>query len=314
MISEAAARNVCVHVDARWLLLYCSLCGTVPSQASRFLGVSKWIEYFYHTCIPDHMVCSNWLFTGLPSPVMDYGLLLVPHRKSGRKTLRRPWNGDKLEQVGIDAPIRTGVVEDLGPAALRYQLAQVLKVCERSIPTDAVSYSFPVDQWCPVWTEGVFGSLKWDIQGRFVLKMPGERPRIISAKDNDDVPSFLKGRVSVDVRPLCMFDRGGVAVMLLTGIVGVLTGYSERDGGYTATTGTGVDLILNPYETEDAIIPVYGDLFLSTDGFPQQELFRFLMDEDALQDEVHIIISSSSCHYFMIIFIQKGPTFFGVGG
>ena len=60
--------------------------------------------------------------------------------------LRRPCSVGLTQEVGLNAPIRSGVVEDLGPAALRYQLGEVLKVCERSIPTNAVSYSFPVNE------------------------------------------------------------------------------------------------------------------------------------------------------------------------
>ena len=99
--------NVCV--DVRWLLLYCSLCGPVPSQTSRFLGVGRWIEYFYHTCVPDRMVCSPWLFTGMPSPAMNSGMLMVPFRPSGRTMLRR--QPHMMQNVGLDAPIRSRVVE-----------------------------------------------------------------------------------------------------------------------------------------------------------------------------------------------------------
>jgi len=99
--------NVCV--DMRWLLLYCSLCGPVPSQSSRFLGVGRWIEYFYHTCVPDRMVCSPWLFTGMPSPAMNSGMLMVPFRPSGRKMLRRQQH--MMQSVGLDAPIRSRVIE-----------------------------------------------------------------------------------------------------------------------------------------------------------------------------------------------------------
>ena len=210
------AKKAQIFVDARWLLLYCGLCGNQPSQSSRFLGISKWIEYFYHTCVPDRMVCDARLFTGLPSPVMDCGLLLVPHRPSGRETLRRPRGG---QQVGLNAPIRTRAVEDMGPAALRYQMAEMLQVSERTLPTSAVSYSFPVNQWCPVLlpANGGFGSMKRDERGRFILKTPpAGNARVISARAAAPA-TFLSGRVNVDVRPLCMFDRPGVAVQTNAG-------------------------------------------------------------------------------------------------
>ena len=119
------AREACLFVDVRWLLLYCGMCGVTSSQASRFLGVSNWIEYFYHKCVPDRMVCNSWLFTGLPSPLDDCGLIQSPHRKSGRRTILR--HGQM--RAGLNAPIVSKVVEDLGPAALRYQLARMLQVC-----------------------------------------------------------------------------------------------------------------------------------------------------------------------------------------
>jgi len=101
------SRQANLFVDARWLLLYCSICGRRPAQVTRFLYVSKWIEYFYHTCIPDRMVHSHKLFTGLPCPITGGGMLLVPHRASGRRTLRRHTH----MIVGHNAPIGSKVVE-----------------------------------------------------------------------------------------------------------------------------------------------------------------------------------------------------------
>ena len=273
VITEARKASLCV--DARWLLLYCSLCGTVPSQSSRFTGISKWVEYFYRTCVPDRMVCNPWLFTGLPSPIMNCGLMIAPHVPSGRKTLRRPRTSGYESDVGLNAPIRSRAVEDLGPAALRYQMAEMLQVCERSLPTECVSYSFPVSQWCPVLLPEGFASLKCDAEGDFWLKTGRAAPEtnVTAASGAED--SFLSGRITVDARPLCVFDRGGVAVMLRAGVVGVLLGYDHNECGYRAGVDAATTLVLDPYETEDAIIPVEGEVLLSMQAFPLREQYSF---------------------------------------
>ena len=263
--------NVCV--DVRWLLLYCSLCGTVPSQSSRFLGVARWIDYFYHMCVPDRMVCSPALFTGLPSPVMDSGMVMVPYRSSGRKTLLR--SPHMMQTVGLNAPIKSTAVEDLGPAALRYQLAKILGANERALPTDSVSYSFPIDQWCPVCvSDGVFASLKWRQPlaggGGFVIRLPGQPEAPVPRGE------FLSGRIELDVRPLCMFDRGGVVVRMLSMELGLLLAYDPALAVYRVAMADGSVVLMNPYDFEDAIVPIGGDLLLKTSAFPNQERYRFI--------------------------------------
>jgi hypothetical protein len=268
------ARKASVFVDVRWLLLYCGLCGSVPSQSSRFLGISKWIQHFYETCIPDSMVCNRWLFTGLPSPVMDCGLLLVAHRPSGRRTLRRPNGGSGVgtHAVGLNAPIRTRVVEDLGPAALRYQMAEVLQVCERTIPTEAVSYSFPPGKWCPVMLEeGSFASLKWDERDRFVLKRPGQAEQVVNGG-----AGFLSGRVSVAMRPLCTLNRPGIAIMMEDGGTGVVQGYDAEESAYRVWNGRET-MLVDPYAVEDATVPVGGVLYVRVEAMEQRHQYKFLV-------------------------------------
>ena len=127
--------------------------------------------------------------------------------------------------------------QDLGPAALRYQLAVMLKVSERNLPTDAVSYSFPVNQWCPVrMTEGGFASLKWDVDAGFSIRMPGMLP--VAAPEGQ----YLGGRIGLDVRPLCMFDRSGVLVYLPFNELGLLREYDTARAVYRITAASGAEV------------------------------------------------------------------------
>ena len=133
---------------------------------------------------------------------------------------------------------------------------------------------------------------------------------MVSAKDTDE-EVFLSGRINVNARPLCMFDRRGVAVMMLVGTeerVGVIIEYDVMQAGYRATTNNnsrrremeaeeGGVLILNPYEAEDAIIPVHGDVFVRVAAFPRRENYQFLKkqhnddDDDDVDDDTVVIAS-----------------------
>jgi hypothetical protein len=268
------ARTAGLFVDARWLLLYCGLCGTIPAQASRFVGVAKWIEYFYKTNIPDRMVCNPWLFTGLPSPVVNSGMIHAPHPQSGRRMVRRHAH----MRAGLNAPIRSLVVEDLGPAALRYQLAQMLLINEKAVPTDAVSYSFPMNMWCPVKLAGdEFGALKWDNERQkfFLRDRAGER--VVSGQPG----VFLSGRVTVDMRPLCVFDRPGVAIKIREHEVGVIIRYD-------AVNHFGYDILqpndnaictMNPDATEEAVLPIDTGMLLKMSAIPNRDRYSCWMED-----------------------------------
>lgn len=134
--------------------------------------------------------------------------------------------------------------QDMGPAALRYQMAAMLEISERMILTEAVSYSFPCNCWCPVkLEEEEFASLMWREEGQeFVLRK----------NDNEMVLSegqFLSGRVSVAVRPLCMFDRPGVGVRWREAVY-VLMRYDHERHVYKASRRTNEEVDINPDDAE----------------------------------------------------------------
>lgn len=135
---------------------------------------------------------------------------------------------------------RSGMVEDLGPAASRYQLAVLLNVQERTLPTECVHYSFPCNLWTPVKMEdgtGGFASLKVDGDNKYKLLRDGVETDVtayICRVNNDnntqggDVTNqdgnadvggegsrfFLGGRVTVMIRPLCIIDRPGCLLQI----------------------------------------------------------------------------------------------------
>jgi len=125
----------------------------------------------------------------------------------------------------------------MGPAALRYQLAAMLKVSERTLPTDSVSYSFPVAMWCPVRiAEGEFASLKWNSDVGFVMQVPGSMEAVAPPGN------YLGGRIGLDVRPLCMFDRSGVLVFLPSNELGLLREYDANRAAYRVTAASGAEV------------------------------------------------------------------------
>jgi hypothetical protein len=264
VIIESKRANLCV--DIRWLLLVSTLCGTRPSQASRHLVVGQWIQQFYRHCVPDRMINSQELFIGLPSPVMHGGFICPPIVKSGKKLLRRPDASSSSTPIGTDAPIASGMVEDLGPAAPRYQLAQIIKIPERHLPTDCVKYSFPHDEWTPVRIEidGTFGSLKTSNDGKFWLMRSDQLAIDITSK-NEDVESYLEGRVNMDLRPLCIFDRPGVLLNFENTWTGIAVKY--ENGRYKILKSDGSTTHLDPFETEDSVVKVGSDVYIQVEAF-----------------------------------------------
>jgi hypothetical protein len=202
------SRKVSVCVDVRWLLLIHCTCGSFPSQSSRYNLIGKWISEFYRLCVPKYMRYSTDLFTGMPSAYMHGGFVVssVHGDSMGDSVvdsnttcmLRRPLlqlcYDEQLEIVGMDAPVNTGVVEDMGPAFPRYELAKVLNVQERTLSTSSVStYALPIDIWIPVLVplegrgemEYVFCSMKINYQETvYTLMVDGKQYDITNAPDN----------------------------------------------------------------------------------------------------------------------------------
>ena len=155
---------------------------------------------------------------------------------------------------------------------------------ERILPTDSVSYSFPVDMWCPVKLlhEERYGSIKWEgRRQRFWLRTRDGGEENISVTNNHDADAFLNGRVTKDVRPLCMFDRPGVVVQMMDGMVGLITGYdAETMHHYAILCTEGVVVHMDPYTVEDAVMPVDSSLLLRLSAFPEKERYHFRTEDD----------------------------------
>ena len=297
VITEARRAAVCV--DIRWLLLVSSLCGNKPSQASRHLVVGQWIQQFYANCIPDRMINSKELFIGLPSPVMHGGFICPPVVKSGKKLLRRPVLLPSVSSfvaiVGTQAPISSGMIEDLGPAAPRYQLAQLLKIEERRLPTNCVRYSLPHDEWTPVRinSDGSFGSLKTCNDGVFwLLRQDQASPINITANhlllsNEDDEASFLDGRVNVDIKPLCIFDRPGVLIYHNKEWTGVVTKYEQGRGRYNILKSNGEHTLLDPYQTEDAVVNIGSTVYVQIAAFSNWKDEAFFYTQPGRQGEIN---------------------------
>ena len=140
------------------------------------------------------------------------GPFMSPERlRSSRTSFRRPAGAS----VGRFSSNGAGLPEDNTVAEPRYQLAKVLDVDEFTIPTNAVSYSFPEDMWIPVQSSvdaEKLSSLKLSPEGRFILAVEGDEgaytEKDITA-DDDRQGVGLQGRITEDWRPLACYNRAG---------------------------------------------------------------------------------------------------------
>lgn len=202
-------------VDIRWLLLISALAGNMPSQSSVTLIAAQWVQAFFATCVPDSIGVGPRLFTGLCSPCMK-GAFMAPDRlPSHRFSFRRPMGGAHMAAY---ACCRSGLPEDCAVAEPRYSLARLLNTDEFNIPTNEVSYSFPVDIWIPVQSalhSKTTSSLKFTSEGRFVLAEATDPHGNYDEKDitSDDRQGIgLRGRITEDWRPLCCYNRPGTSL------------------------------------------------------------------------------------------------------
>ena len=202
-------------VDVRWLLLVSSLCEGQLSQSSRFAAVGQLVQRFYMHCVPKEMVPSRKLFIGLPSQIACTGFVWPDVLPSNRRVLRRP--GRKL---GMDAPCPTGMVEDMGAAAPRFEMALMLGVDERDVPTEAVHYDLPDGIWMPALlgdTEDIPGGVLCE-NGRLYVWGGGDMPRRrdvtleLIDEEGGEQTFFLAGRSKEKVRPVPAFYRPGIVV------------------------------------------------------------------------------------------------------
>jgi hypothetical protein len=292
-------------VDLRWLLLVGALCEGQLSQSSRFSAVGQMVQRFYHHCVPNHMVPSNKLFIGLPSQVTGAGFVWPEVLPSSRRVLRRPGR-----RVGMDAPCPTGecvaadfcrcgggvraadseklvyagMVEDMGAAAPRLEMAHMLGVDERDMPTESVHYELPHGIWMPAllgMDEQTPGAVLWE-KGRLFVWGEGlaeRRDVTLDVAEEDALEPhevYLSGRSKEKVRPTPAFYRPGVVVAFsalrpplassaLAGgeeevRLGVVGAFDPQDGRYCiawqgvpANGSTGPRL--TPYEVQDRVLP-----------------------------------------------------------
>ena len=216
-----------LYVDLRWMLLANALGQGQITQAARFTIVAQLVQRFYQHCVPPMLAMGGAdLFLALPTQVVGAGFVWAPLLPSRRRTLRRP-----SPDIGVDAPgCPTGMIEDLGVAAPRYELAVALGLDERELPTDCVHYHFPAGVWTPALMGDEPISLRWERDGRFWM----QRERDVATDARIDITAgkegegFLGGRVTRDVRPLCAFYRPGTVVRVSEGEWGSV---GELQGG-----------------------------------------------------------------------------------
>ena len=251
VLMETTAAQLCV--DVRWLLLVNALSEGCLSQSSRFSIVGRLVQRFYQHCVPAELVSAEDLFIGLPTQWTGAGFVWPPVLPTRRRMLRRPG-----PDVGTDAPCRSGLIEDMGAAAPRMELAKLLSLdSERALPTECVHYEFPPRVWTPVLLEdegGAPAALMWR-DGRFWLKSPRRRGETdITATADGGGRAYLSGRVTRAVRPLPHFYRPGILVEVVPGERwGRVAGFEA--GRYTVVCGEGhAPLFWTAYEVEDRLV------------------------------------------------------------
>jgi hypothetical protein len=145
------------------------------------------------------------------------------------------------------------MVEDMGAAAPRFEMALMLGVDERDVPTEAVHYDLPHGLWMPALLgerEDAPGAVMWEGGRIFVWGdgMAERRDVTLELSDEeaceDTAAMYLAGRSKVKVRPTPAFYRPGVVVVaersLATrmdaakrgGLLGVVGAFDPRDGRY----------------------------------------------------------------------------------
>jgi len=148
-VVQHQSKRAALVVDARWLLLMYSMCGSVPCQSFRFILAGRWVQNFVRRCVPDRLWCAPRLYTGLPRPQSRSEKLLDPqHQPSGRTLLLRPWCENPLVWKSQTCP--TGIPEDMCSAWPRYHMARLLQVDEGVLPAECVAYSFAPGTEVPV--------------------------------------------------------------------------------------------------------------------------------------------------------------------
>ena len=246
VLVDTTAAQLCV--DVRWLLLVSALSEGCLAQSSRFSIVGRLVQRFYQHCVPAELMGAEDLFIGLPTQWTGAGFVWPPVLPTRRRMLRRPG-----PDVGTDAPCRSGLIEDMGVAAPRMELARLLSLpSERALPTECVPYEFPPRIWTPVLLEDDEpAALMWR-DGRFWLHSGGVETDITAS--DDDRAGYLGGRVTRPVRPLPHLYRPGLLVTVRDGERwGCVAGFVAARGRYAVVCG-GARRFWTAYEVEDRMV------------------------------------------------------------
>jgi hypothetical protein len=144
------------------------------------------------------------------------------------------------------------MVEDMGAAAPRFEMAHMLGVDERDVPTEAVHYDLPHGVWMPALLgerEDQPGAVLWE-NGRLYVWGEGQGAARVEvtltlSKEEEQLgeegEAYLGGRSTVRIRPTPAFYRPGVVVVAAAGagvsqqqppLLGVVGPFDPSDGRY----------------------------------------------------------------------------------
>ena len=152
------------------------------------------------------------LVTALPSMVIKGGFMTPRIRPSQCTTLRRT-----MRFSGPEGFTRSRMIEDMGAAEPRYEMANMLRCDERALPTDCVHYDLPYGIWMPALIRGKPGAVRWKDNRIWIWGEAVEGDRATDATylplhEAEGRPSFFGGRSVEEIRPTCAFYRRGTAV------------------------------------------------------------------------------------------------------
>ena len=283
------ATTLQLGVDLRWLLLMSALSDGQLAQSARFSVVSHLVQRFFEHCVPREMMAGRRLVTGLPSQLCGAGFMCPEILGARRSTLRRP-----TRTTGVDGYTRTGMIEDMGVAEPRYELANMLGCSERDLPTECVHYDLPHGLWVPALVgEQRPGAVMWRDGRLLVWGDDADEPTDVTYRAVDEAegrPSFFGGRSLTPIRPTCAFFRRGVVVRFELGTdgshqrkrrrstsdarVGVVDGFEPRVGRYRVLYRREGESDLaphritrmTPYEVEEYVLPADSLLLCRIEG------------------------------------------------
>lgn len=187
-------------------------------------------------------------------------------------------------------PSPTGMIEDIAVVEERYQLAKWLGIDADAVPTDSVSYTFPWRVWVPCALEDDYEtcvSLRFEGNGVFrMYDTISKREVDITAKGGEDdnaeqTSTFLEGRITENLRPLCFFDRPGVLLFSDTFGPGVILHYNHKTARYLVRAAQPHEAEVDPLEMERLVCCVGRQILVKAHALGAQPFcFVQLVAED----------------------------------